>query len=95
MPRHPLPSQDNLLVIGLTICLGLIPLLLYCCWPSSGGSDYEPDDVPLEEEPPEPPAEEEPEPEADEATVEDITEEKEGKKPAAKQAARKRTQKTS
>jgi len=83
--------QDNLLYIGLTICLGLIPLLLYCCWPSSADPVYEPDEPPDE---PEPPVDEEPEPEDDDQPIKDITEE-EKPKPAAKASARKRTAKAS
>jgi len=31
--------QDNLMMVGASVCLGLIPLLLWCCSGGSGGGD--------------------------------------------------------
>jgi len=90
--------QDNAIAVGLAFCLGLLPLLLYCCWPSKSDDDDDEPTMPPEEEPV---GEEEPEPEAE--AVEDITEETEKKedekkaeKPSpSKGGAKKRTPKAS
>jgi len=94
--------QDNALAVGLAVCLGLVPLLLYCCWPSKDAEDAAaPTSVPAPTRAPEASSskegdegEEEPEPEEDDAPIQDVTEEKEKPSPA-KGAARKRTPKAS
>jgi len=86
---------DNILKIMLTLCLGLVPVLLYCCWPSktdhyaSVGDDDDDDDddgvVGMEEE-----EEEEREEEAIQDVTTQGTDAMEEKLPSAKAAARNR-----
>ncbi|KAL1508037.1 hypothetical protein AB1Y20_007633 [Prymnesium parvum] len=97
-------AQDNPLPIALALCLGLLPLLLYCCWPSRSALD----ELPLPDEGEEQ-QDEGGEGAEDEQAVEDITDKaeedkaedkaeedkKEEKASTPKSGARKRTPKAS
>jgi len=81
--------QDQPMMVAGTLCLGLIPLLLLCCWPRGKAAEEDEEDE-------EPAAADD----DDDAPIKDVTEEKEKEKKAGKEAvkpkesgAKKRTKK--
>jgi len=81
--------QDQPMMVAGSLCLGLIPLLLLCCWPRGKAAEEDEEDE-------EPAAADD----DDDAPIKDVTEEKEKEKKAGKEAvkpkesgAKKRTKK--